>query len=1130
MKLSYLIKECTPVWTRSIDPASDPDTDPEITSIHASAQDVIKGGLFIAIKGFQHDGHDYIDRAVANGASAIITDTKRDIQLTIKDPLATKYPVVAQVKDTRKAMSSIASRFYGNPSGSMVLTGITGTNGKTTTAWLLENIFNEAGFETGVIGTLNYRYKGQTFDNPVTTPESIDLHRILSDMKNQGVTHVIMEVSSHAIDLHRVRECAFDVAIFTNLTRDHLDYHKNMGAYFACKKRLFTKLLKRGGKNGKSVINIEDDYGKELSSLLPADSTTVTCLKADNHLCATLNGLNTKNHLCTEARQHKRDNFSGKKEPTATPSMVSATPSMVSATSSMVSATPSMVSASDIEDDIKGLKGNIHIDRCSFSFSSNLAGDFNLENILCAAGAAHALGVDTNFIKSGIESCHGVPGRLERVENRGNRHIFVDYAHTPDALESILKTLKMRAPARLITICGCGGDRDRTKRPIMGEIAARYSDILIVTSDNPRTEDPDSIIADIMDGVNKVTPSIKKSTAETSTLSENKSIGEDKTYSAKELIIEPDRQKALEMSVALSKPGDIIIAAGKGHETYQIIKSGKIDFDDRLILRQAATIFDAKPFCQSSSNRKEKSSSNRKEKYTDCDFSPIAWSFYDISQALDFTDQVNMENESENKNFIFQSASRTKDALKNKIPCFKGVSTDSRITEKDDIFLALKGENFDAHDFIPDLVKKGVKAFIVDKTFLRLKGDAIFFRVNNTLEALGMLARYQRIRSGVQVLAITGSNGKTTTRKMAASIFSQKFRTLSTSGNFNNEVGLPLTLLKLSGHHEWAVVEMGMNHPGEISRLSKIAMPDIAIITNTADAHLEGMGNRDNVAMAKAEISEGMKDKSTLIINGNDPSKQIILKKRANNPRVSNTIFFGTQLKEVPDIEIKGENNIFFVTEEKKEFTGNGISFTISTSLSGYRFKNETLFINSPATFMLDNALAACSAALAAGISISEIKDGLSIFQPVKGRMNIIKKGHLTLIDDTYNANPASVKGAIATLQKLSSGKEAIAVLGDMLELGEQSPALHFSVGEAAANASISRLYTSGERSEDIIKGALHAGLARDVLFNGTKSEITKSLTEYIEKSKKENAKEICILIKGSRGMKMEEILNTLLS
>ncbi|MFH1156984.1 MAG: UDP-N-acetylmuramoyl-L-alanyl-D-glutamate--2,6-diaminopimelate ligase [Pseudomonadota bacterium] len=509
MKFSTLIDACACLWESGQVPHWNRGVDPEITSVHSRSQNVGPGGLFIAVKGFKSDGHDFIPDALQRGAAALVT----------LEPVtdAGNIPVV-RVPDIRKAMSAIAARFYGNPSKGLCLVGITGTNGKTTTSWILESIFQEAGYRTGVIGTVNWRYGGRTFTNPVTTPDAMDLQRMLGEMKANQVSHVVMEVSSHGIDLHRVNDCCFDAAVFTNLTQDHLDYHPDMDHYFGCKKQLFTRILTQGPKAGTaaSVINVDHEKGRELAGAITSRLITVS------------------------------------QGPGA------------------------QVSCRNVKDEISGLGGTLVVADKAQPFQSHLTGGFNLENILCAAGAAHAVGISLISIVKGIEGCTGVPGRLERVAPLSGRHIFVDYAHTPDALESILATLKMRAPARLISVFGCGGDRDRTKRPIMGKTGAWYSDLAIITSDNPRTEDPLAIIDQIKAGVITV-PGREYSAREL-----------DKGFSAKGFLVEPDRKKALETAVRVSMQGDIIVAAGKGHETYQILKTGTIEFDDRRVLETAA--------------------------------------------------------------------------------------------------------------------------------------------------------------------------------------------------------------------------------------------------------------------------------------------------------------------------------------------------------------------------------------------------------------------------------------------------------------------------------------------------------------------------------------------------------------
>ncbi len=551
MKLSYLLKDCVPLWERML-PTDLPDAayDPEISSIHANSENVVPGGLFIAVKGFKADGHHYIRQAFEKGAVAVISE--KEIH---------ENPKVIRVKDTRRAMSLIATRFYGNPSEKICLVGITGTNGKTTTSWILESILNESGVSPGVIGTVNMRYGGKTYDISVTTPDSIELHKSLHEMRNAGVTHVIMEVSSHGIDLDRVSDCSFDIGVFTNLTQDHLDYHKTMSRYFACKKRFFTKILSKGIKasTASAVINMDSEYGKKIAQNVKVKLVGTSCIKK----------------------------------------------------------TDADVMACDVKEDINGMHGTIYIAGKSFSFKSGLTGHFNLENILSAAGSAYGLGIDPEIIIKGIEQCRFVPGRLERIENSVKRFIFVDYAHTPDALENILKTLRKIAPARLICVFGCGGDRDKSKRPMMGRIAVQYSDFLVVTSDNPRSEEPMSIIGDILCGIIKDERGserdslfqesghmIDRELCRGRALQHESRPGyQDRLlffagyedlkngFENRGFFVEPDRKKAIEAALMVSRENDIVVVAGKGHETYQILKDKTIDFDDGNIIKEALACY-----------------------------------------------------------------------------------------------------------------------------------------------------------------------------------------------------------------------------------------------------------------------------------------------------------------------------------------------------------------------------------------------------------------------------------------------------------------------------------------------------------------------------------------------------------
>jgi len=470
-----------------------------VRSIHYDSRTVRPGGIFVAVQGLKFDGHDFIDDAIKRGAMAIVAQT----------PVQAKTPVI-QVGDTRKALASLADTFYGHPSNDLLIIGITGTNGKTTTAYILESILMEAGFDVGVIGTVNYRFNGKVFDNPVTTPESLDLQRILAEMKTDGVSHVIMEVSSHAIDLDRILNCQIDVGVFTNLSQDHLDYHRDMQTYWACKKKLFTQHVNQGKKAGKSaaVINTRSAQGRELLELL-------------SYPCITVGD-----------------------------------------------APENMVRPLATAFGLRGIQGSIQTPDGRFDFQSPLAGGHNLENILCAVGAGIVLKLSLEAIKAGTERISAVPGRLQRVPGPEDRHVYVDYAHTPDALENVLQALKALGPERLICIFGCGGDRDRGKRPMMGKISGKFSDLVIVTSDNPRTEKPDAIIDDILPGLKNV-------------CNVEYHPGEIRNgWHAKGFLVEPDRGRAIRLGIEASKTGDIVVIAGKGHETYQIVGDRTLPFDD----------------------------------------------------------------------------------------------------------------------------------------------------------------------------------------------------------------------------------------------------------------------------------------------------------------------------------------------------------------------------------------------------------------------------------------------------------------------------------------------------------------------------------------------------------------------
>jgi UDP-N-acetylmuramoyl-L-alanyl-D-glutamate--2,6-diaminopimelate ligase len=483
------------------------ETSGDVSTVCFSADKCERGSLFVAIPGLKNDGHDFILQAVTRGAQFVVYE--KDIRLP-------SQVTAIKVAGSRRALSILAKNFFGNPSGNLVLTAVMGTNGKTTITYLLESIMKEAGFQCGVLGTVNYRYNNKIYPAPNTTPESYEMQKILRDMADDGITHVIAEVSSHAVDLKRVDDCDFDLGIFTNLTRDHLDYHLTMENYFQAKKRFFAEILPQSKKVHlqKMVINADDQWGKRILQEVSLPALTYG-IDSD---CA--------------------------------------------------------IRAANYELSLTGIKARINLAGETVSIASPLIGKFNLYNILAAVGAAFILNIPSPVIKRGILNLSNVPGRLERVVSPDGVNIFVDYAHTDDALRRVLQNLGELKKKRIITVFGCGGNRDRGKRPLMADAATSYSDLTIITSDNPRLEDPLAIIAEIETGIDS--NRIKKIASDKLQL-ENGT----QCYT-----VIPERRKAIEAAMNTAQSGDIVLIAGKGHEDYQILGTEKLPFDDRVVVTQ----------------------------------------------------------------------------------------------------------------------------------------------------------------------------------------------------------------------------------------------------------------------------------------------------------------------------------------------------------------------------------------------------------------------------------------------------------------------------------------------------------------------------------------------------------------
>lgn len=459
----------------------------EVKGVRDDSRSVRTGDMFVAVKGYTLDGHKFIDDAIGKGAKVIVSDEIKDAPETV---------VKILVDDARAALPIIAGNFYAHPSAKLKTVGVTGTNGKTTITYIIENIIKSAGRDAGIIGTISYRLKDRVLPAKNTTPGSLELQSMLADMVKMGLGFAVMEVSSHSLDQGRVDGIFFDVGIFTNITAEHLDYHKTMGKYFRAKARLFDKLK----EDGVAVLNIDDKK--------------VAALKRSIRKKVLTYGIGPKADVKAEEIKLSLD---GSRFKAVTP------------------------------------KGELNI-------YTRLVGRHNVSNILAGIAASCALGIDKAALIKGaafLSSC--VPGRLEEVNAGQPFRVLVDYAHTEDALYNILSLLREVAKRRIITVFGCGGNRDRKKRPLMGRVACEFSHRAIITSDNPRFEEPQAIIDEIEKGVK----------------------GRFSNYD-----IAPDRRQAIEKALMLAEDGDIVVIAGKGHENYQIIKDKVIPFDDREVARE----------------------------------------------------------------------------------------------------------------------------------------------------------------------------------------------------------------------------------------------------------------------------------------------------------------------------------------------------------------------------------------------------------------------------------------------------------------------------------------------------------------------------------------------------------------
>jgi UDP-N-acetylmuramoyl-L-alanyl-D-glutamate--2,6-diaminopimelate ligase len=466
-----------------------------VADVTHDSRRVAPGAVFVAIRGRVQDGNQFVDAARRRGAVAVVSE---------EEPRGEGTWV--RVPSARRALAAMSAALLGDPAEALDLVGITGTNGKTTTAYLVDSAVRAAGEPCGLVGTVEYRVGDRVAEAVRTTPESSDLQQLFREMKEAGCRKAVLEVSSHSLALDRVFGLEFEVAVFTNLTRDHLDFHGDMDAYFAAKRRLFEELLR---SDGRAVVNIDDDRAAELLRSSRANAWTCSIDKPQAD-----------------------------------------------------------IRAEDVRLSLDGTRFLARTPAGPLEVETPLLGLFNVHNALAAIGAGLALGLPPDAVQRGIALLRGVPGRMERVDAGQGFTVLVDYAHTDDALKNLLETVRGLKPRRVVTVFGCGGDRDRTKRPLMGAVAARLSDVVVLTSDNPRSEPPEAILEQIRRGV----PAGR----------------------AGDTLVIPDRREAITRAVEMGGEGAVVVIAGKGHETYQVLRDRTVPFDDRQVAREALARLGAK--------------------------------------------------------------------------------------------------------------------------------------------------------------------------------------------------------------------------------------------------------------------------------------------------------------------------------------------------------------------------------------------------------------------------------------------------------------------------------------------------------------------------------------------------------
>jgi len=818
-----------------------------------------------------------------------------------------KVPIL-QVNNFKKTLTDACTAFYKTKPKNII--AITGTNGKSSVAEFYHQILIAQKIPVASLGTLGIKVNKKVKKTKLTTLDIISIHRELTRIKTLGIDNVILEASSHGLVQGRLNGINFKTAIFTNFSQDHLDYHKNMKTYLNAKLILFSKLL----KTKQNIIT-------------------------DNKILEF-----RKIQKIAEKKFLKLFTIGEKN---------------------------STIQIRSIKPIGNSQNVFFRYSKKNYSVQIPLIGLFQIKNLFMSILAAKLSGLNIKKILHVVKNIKEINGRLQLIETIPNQtKIFIDYSHTPAALETALKTLKEQYNIKPDVVFGCGGERDKKKRSKMAKICEKNAGKIYITDDNPRNENPKLIRKMIISGFSK-------------------------KLSVNEI---PSRSKAIEAATVTSKPESIILVAGKGHETTQIYRKKIINISDRQIIKKI----------------------NKKK----------------------------LKFKKKNYNKIFNAEIVKKLIKKNRLE-FEGISINSKKIKKDNLFIAIKGKNHDGHFFVKEALKNKAKYCVVQKKIKKVNKNKLI-SCSSTINFLNKLAFLKRSHSNSKVIAITGSSGKTTLKTLLGKILSGYGKTYFSQRSYNNHIGVPLSICNLENNHKHGVFEIGMSKAGEVRKLSSLVRPNIAIITNIGEAHIENFKNLNGIAKAKSEIIENISKNGYLILNRDDRYFNYFLKlarKRkinvlscGNSNKSNAKLVKNTLLKDCNELHLKILNkNIYLRVKNVNSLTISNILFT----------------------FLVLHVL---------GLDLKKIINFSNYFQSVEGRGKtyIISryKKKFQLIDESYNANPSSVKNAINNFSNIKRNHEKkFFLLGDMLELGTKSDNYHKNLAHFINHSDIDKLFVYGENA-----------------------------------------------------------------